>query len=118
MADGSWYPALVGKRSQLTAWPVESVGSKHILHGEISAGLAGGKSPPLEKVRGRRRVVDSLSKCDAPVWEVATGALIASQQPEIEEKRRIVVELPTGLSFILLVPLYCVYSFRRTEGGS
>ena len=40
--------------------------------------------------------MDSLSKCDAAVWEAAKGALTASQQSEIEEKRRVVVEQPTA----------------------
>ena len=31
--------------------------------------------------------MDSLSKCDAAVWEAAKGALTASQQSEVEEKR-------------------------------
>ena len=44
------------------------------------------------------RVVDSLSKCDATVWEVAKGALTASQQSEIDEKRRVVDEQPTARS--------------------
>ena len=43
-------------------------------------------------------VVDSLSKCDAAVWKAAKGALTASQQAEIEEKRRVVVEQPTAQS--------------------
>ena len=41
---------------------------------------------------------DSLSKCDAAVWEATKGALTASQQSEIEEKRRVVVEQPTAHS--------------------
>ena len=43
-------------------------------------------------------VVDSLSKCDAVVWEAANSALAASRQSEIEEKRRVVVEQPTAHS--------------------
>ena len=43
-------------------------------------------------------VVDFLSKCGAAVWEAAKEALTASQQAEIEEKRRVVVEQPTAQS--------------------
>ena len=43
-------------------------------------------------------VVDSLSKCDAAVWEAAKGALTASQQSEIEERRRGAVDQPRGHS--------------------
>ena len=39
--------------------------------------------------------MDSLKVC---VWEAAKGALTASQQSEIEEKRRVVVEQPTAHS--------------------
>ena len=37
-------------------------------------------------------------KCDAAVWEAAKGALTASQQSEIEEKRRGAVDQPTAHS--------------------
>ena len=43
-------------------------------------------------------VVDSLSKCDAAVWEAAKGALTTWQQAEIEEKRRVAVGQPTAHS--------------------
>ena len=87
-----------------TALPVESVGSSQILHCEIRAELVRDRSPLLEPARLRQAVqksggvVDSLSKCDAAVWEAAKGALTASQQSEIEHKRRVVVEQPTAHS--------------------
>ena len=87
-----------------TALPVENVGSKQTSHGEIRAGRAGGTSPPLQPARLQQAIqsqgefVDSLSMCDAAVWEAAKGALTASQQSEIEEKRRVVAEQPTAHS--------------------
>ena len=42
--------------------------------------------------------MDSLSKCDAAVWEAAKVALTTSQQAEIEEKRGVAVEQPTAHS--------------------
>ena len=41
--------------------------------------------------------MDALSKCDAAVWEAAKGTLTATQESEIEEKRRIVVVQPRAL---------------------
>ena len=85
---------LVSARSWVlgTALPVE--------RGEIRAGLAGGTSPPLEPASGSKLggAVDSLSKCVVAVWEAAKGAHTASQQSEIEEKRRVVFEQPTAHS--------------------
>ena len=84
--------------------PVENVGSKQTLHGEIRAGRAGGTSPPLQPAKLQQAIqsqgefVDSLSMCDAKVWEAAKGALTASQQSEIKEKRRVVAEQPTAHS--------------------
>ena len=63
---------MVSARSMVlgTALPVESVGSKQILHGEIRAGLAGEKSAPLEpacservKVRGKRGLSVKVRCC-------------------------------------------------------
>ena len=42
--------------------------------------------------------MDFLFKCDAAVWEAAKGTLTASQQAEIEEKRRGAVDQPTAHS--------------------
>ena len=90
---------LVSARNKVlgTALPGESLGSSQILHGDIRAEYVGGKSPPLEparllRVAERQEASWTLSKRDAAVWEAAKGALTASQQSEIGEKRRVTVE--------------------------
>ena len=87
---------LVGARSLgLRCWSKVWV---QVLHGERHAELEGGRSPLLELARQlcEAGFVDALSKCDAAVWEAAKEALTASQQAEIEEKLRVVIEQPTA----------------------
>ena len=105
MADGSWYLALVGKRSQLGAWDCvacRKCGFKANFAWRDTCRSCG-RNRPSAGVRLQRAARSlgrswTLSKCDAAVWEAAKGALTASEQSEIEEKRRDAVDQPTAHS--------------------
>ena len=94
---------LVSARSGVlwTALQVESVDSSQIVHGQRRAVLwaaeahCGRPARQLREAQKAGGVVDSL---DAAVWEAATEELTASQQAEIEAKRRVVVGQPTAES--------------------
>ena len=55
-----------------TALPVESVGSKQTLHGEIRAGLAGGKKPCV----GASQAAASGSKPGGGSWTLCQRAML------------------------------------------
>ena len=78
MADGSWCPAPVGKRSQMGACVQSQVWVQvKVLHGEKHTWTT-------EAFFWSQ--FSSVSRCDATVWETAKCALTASQQAETEAK--------------------------------